>query len=185
MNKIKGTGVYNLIIAGLFTALMVVSTFISIPAPVPFTFQIFVVFLSRYHYLINHKQLKYSLLSLISYVLLGVAGIPVFSGFQGGIGVLTGPTGGYILGFLFIVLTVGIARKFKRNSNVILLLSMGVGLAMCYLFGSIWYGYVTKTDTLSAFAICVLPYVIFDVAKLLLAFIISKRLKAEFFAQSR
>lgn len=177
MNKIKGTGVYNLIIAGLFTALMVVSTFISIPAPVPFTFQIFVVFL-----LPLMLDLKYSLLSLISYVLLGVAGIPVFSGFQGGIGVLTGPTGGYILGFLFIVLTVGIARKFKRNSNVILLLSMGVGLAMCYLFGSIWYGYVTKTDTLSAFAICVLPYVIFDVAKLLLAFIISKRLKAEFFA---
>ena len=177
MNKIKGTGVYNLIIAGLFTALMVVSTFISIPAPVPFTFQIFVVFL-----LPLMLDLKYSLLSLISYVLLGVAGIPVFSGFQGGIGVLTGPTGGYILGFLFIVLTVGIARKVKRNSNVILLLSMGVGLAMCYLFGSIWYGYVTKTDTLSAFAICVLPYVIFDVAKLLLAFIISKRLKAEFFA---
>ena len=88
---------------GMFTALITVCSWISIPTTIPFTLQTFAVFLTVA--LIGTKR---SFISVIIYILLGAVGLPVFSGFKGGVGALLGPTGGYIIGFLFTALITGL-----------------------------------------------------------------------------
>jgi len=165
---------HNLIISALFSALMVVCAWITIPTAVPFTMQTFAVFLTA-----QLLPLNYSLLSVAVYIVLGATGLPVFSGFQGGAGVLFGPTGGYILGFVFIILTTGIAEKVAGDGKIARFVSMTTGLILCYVFGTIWFMFISKTDFISALLICVIPYIVFDVAKMILSFILYKKLKRQ------
>ena len=92
-----------LILAAIFTAVNVVCAQIQIPiAPVPISLATFAIFLTAG--LLGHK---YGSLSLIVYVLLGAIGVPVFAGFSGGFGIITGPTGGYIIGYIFTAFITG------------------------------------------------------------------------------
>ena len=169
MKKVKN---YKLIISGLFSAITVLCAWLTIPTAVPFTMQTLAVFLTA-----QLLPVQYSLLSVAVYIGLGVVGLPVFSNFQGGIGVLAGPTGGYIIGFVFIILTTGLAQKFFGNKLIVRFFSMTIGLLLCYSFGTLWFMFVSKTDFLSAVIFCVLPYIIFDIAKMILSVILYKRLE--------
>lgn len=161
----------------LGAALMAICAWISIPAQVPFTLQTFAVF-----FITGLLGLKCGTISVIVYLLLGAVGLPVFAGFKGGLGSLTGVTGGYLLGFVFSALAVGLITKFFGRSLPVLVISMVVGLVLCYAFGSAWFqvlyirtkGAITTGAVLSA---CVIPYLVPDAIKIALAALLVRQLQ--------
>ena len=157
-------------------ALITVCSWISIPLTIPFTLQTFAVCLISALF-----GAPSGLLSLLVYVLLGLAGLPVFSGFRGGAGVLLGATGGYILGFFFTALIVGLAASARKRSVPALILSMAAGILVCYAFGTAWFMTVYARNTgpvglRAALGWCVFPYLIPDAVKILLAVWLTRRL---------
>jgi len=161
--------------AALCTALITICSWISIPAAVPFTLQTFAVFLTCD--LLGGA----AILPVLLYMLLGAVGVPVFAGFSGGLGTLLGPTGGYIVGFVAIVLLMSAWKRAAGGKYQIV--GMLLGLAVCYLFGTVWFMrvYANNGNAVSfatAMGWCVLPYIVPDVAKIVLARLIGSRVKA-------
>lgn len=156
-------------------ALIAVCSWISIPMTVPFTLQTFAVF-----FILTLLGGKRGTLSVLVYILLGAAGIPVFAGFTGGIGILLGSTGGYILGFLLTGMIYLAFEHFFGGKLWAQITALLIGLAVCYAFGTAWFlvvytranGAVGLTTVLSW---CVLPFIIPDLVKLALAFALAKR----------
>lgn len=167
----------DMVYISLFTALITICSWISIPATVPFTLQTMAVFLT-----VGLLGGKRGSCSVLLYILLGAFGIPVFSGFRGGIGVLLGTTGGYIIGFLFTALFMWLMEKFFGRKPVILAVSMVVGLLICYAFGTAWFMlvYLKNTGAVSLMTVlgwCVIPFIIPDAIKIVLAYILTNVLK--------
>ncbi len=161
---------------GLFAVIIAICSWISIPTVVPFTLQTFAVFLA-----VAVLGGKRGALSVIVYVLLGAVGLPVFSGFKGGIGVLLNTTGGYIIGFIFSALLMWAFEKAFGKKAWALILSMILALALCYAFGTIWFMivYANNVGAVGLSAVlgwCVIPFVIPDLIKIALAFILSIRI---------
>ena len=159
----------------MFAVLIAVCSWISVPATVPFTLQTFGVFVT-----VGVLGGKRGSLSVLVYLLLGMIGVPVFAGFSGGISCLLGSTGGYIIGFLFSALVMwGMEMAFGK-SRFVLVLSMILGLMVCYLFGTIWFMTVYARTTgaigvMTALGWCVFPYIIPDGIKIVLAMILCKK----------
>ena len=159
---------------GMMTAVMAICAWITIPFTIPFTLQTFGVFVTLR--LLGGRK---GTVVILLYILLGAAGVPVFSGFGGGVGVLAGPTGGYIAGFLLTGLLYMATKKIRTarwKENAVL----AVGLLICYAFGTAWFCVVkgnagSPMGFLQAAGICVLPYLIPDGVKLLLADQVAKR----------
>jgi biotin transport system substrate-specific component len=153
---------------GMMTALMAVCAWITVPFTIPFTLQTFGVFVT-----LRLLEGRRGTFAIALYILLGAVGVPVFSGFGAGVGVLAGPTGGYIAGFLLTGILYWVAKPL-RNARWKENVTLAVGLAVCYLFGTVWFCIVkgnagSPTGFLQAISICVLPYLIPDGVKLLLA----------------
>ena len=158
------------------TALISVCAWVSVPSAVPFTMQTFAVFLAA-----GVLGSRRALAAVSLYVLLGAIGLPVFAGMQGGLGVLVGATGGYISGFLPATFIAGLRHSGNRDGMVDIIL-MILGLLVCYTFGTLWYalGYLGGMEGIgAALTACVLPYVIPDLLKILLAAAVARRLRAE------
>ena len=161
----------------LGAVLIALCSWISVPATVPFTLQTFAVLL-----VCDLLGGRWGLVSVLLYLLLGAVGLPVFAGFKGGLGSLMGVTGGYLLGFVFSALAVGLITKFFGRSFPVLIVSMVLGLVLCYAFGSAWFqilyirtkGAITTGAVLSA---CVIPYLIPDAIKIALAAVLGRRLQ--------
>ena len=159
---------------GMMTAVMAVCAWITIPFTIPFTLQTFGVFVTLR--LLGGKK---GTVVIALYILLGVVGVPVFSGFGAGIGVLAGPTGGYIAGFLLTGLLY-LATKKIRTARWKEIAVLSAGLLLCYIFGTAGFCVVkgnagSPMGFLQAAGICVLPYLAPDAAKLLLADLIAVR----------
>jgi biotin transport system substrate-specific component len=157
-------------------ALIAICSWISVPMTVPFTMQTFAVCLVTALF-----GLKRGLWTVAAYILLGAVGAPVFAGFKGGFGALLGVTGGYIVGFLFTALVVGLASERWGRKLKVLVPAMILGILLCYAFGTAWFVLVyTKNSgpigVGTALGWCVLPYIPADAAKLLLASLLSVRL---------
>lgn len=171
--KIKTT---DMAYIALFSVLIAICSWISIPAAVPFTLQTFGVFLA-----VGVLGGKRGTLAVLTYLLLGAVGLPVFSGFRGGIGSLFGSTGGYIIGFLFSALAMwGLESVFGRKKWG-KALSMLLGLLVCYAFGTIWFMFIygNNSETIggwTALSWCVFPYILPDLLKIALALAFRKRL---------
>ncbi len=158
-------------------ALMAICSWISIPAAVPFTMQTFGVFLS-----VGLLGGKRGTTAVLIYILLGAVGLPVFSGFTGGIGHLFGATGGYIIGFVFSALVMWLIEHLHGRSIKTLVLSMIAGLVTCYVFDTVWFMAVYAKDSgsiglITALTWCVFPYVIPDAAKIALAAVLTRRIR--------
>lgn len=153
--------------AALFAALMAICAWISIPVlDIAFTMQTFGVFLT-----LGVLGGKWGSLSILIYLLLGTVGLPVFSGFRGGFGVLLGVTGGYLWGFLFSGLVYWAMERLGK------LPAMIAGMAVCYLCGSLWF-YLYAGGGMGLILLrCVVPYLIPDGVKLALAWTLSRRLR--------
>lgn len=167
----------DMTLAALFTALIVVCAWISVPFTVPFTLQTFAVLTAA-----GLLGAKKGTFSVLLYVLLGAVGLPVFAGFKGGIAALLGPTGGYIIGFLFTAFITGlIIDRFGKSLKVVIP-AMILGMIICYIFGTAWFMYV-YTQTKEAVSLmtvlgwCIFPFLIPDGIKLALSAIVVNRLK--------
>ena len=168
----------NMALCALFAALLAVCAWIAVPVgDIAFTLQTFGVFLT-----LGLLGGKWGSLSIFVYLLLGVVGLPVFTGFQGGLGVLAGATGGYIVGFLFSGLIYWLITALWGNSGKTRILAMTVGLLVCYVFGSVWFrfGYLQGGNAMGLgliFVKCVLPYLLPDALKIALACYLTNRLQ--------
>ena len=169
----KNNNILDIILVALFVAVMVVCSQIVIPfGQVPFTLQTMAVFLSAS--LLGAKRSTYS---VFIYILLGAIGLPVFSAFSGGLGFLLGPTGGEIIGFIFTAFIVGaMVEKFGKG-YISLFVAMLIGLFICYAFGTIWFCFIMKNDILYGLLICVAPYLISDIIKIVCSVFLVKRLE--------
>lgn len=161
----------------LFSVLMAVCAWISIPGPVPVTLQTFAIFTA-----LVTLDGKRGTFSVIVYLLMGAIGLPVFSLFQGGAGVLLGATGGYILGFLAGALLYWLITAHLGSSLPVVIGSCATGLAACYVFGTAWflavYTHTTGPMTLqAALMACVVPFILPDALKIALAIFFSRRLR--------
>ena len=160
----------------LFAVVIAICSWLSIPATIPFTLQTFGIFLT-----VAVLGGKRGSLAVLLYLLMGLVGLPVFAGFSGGLGVLLGTTGGYIVGFLLSALVMWGMERFLGKRRWVLALSMLLGLVVCYAFGTIWFMqvYASKTGPIglwTALGWCVFPYIIPDLLKIALALILSQRL---------
>ena len=151
-------------------SLMAVCSWISIPFAIPFTLQTFAVFFTTA--LMGTKR---ALIALIAYLLLGACGMPVFSGFTGGISAFLGPAGGFITGFVPAVLISGIIMK--NGGSVRMISGMLAGLTSLYAMGSLWYMLAYDASFTAVMSVCILPFIPGDIAKILLAAYLGKRLK--------
>lgn len=161
----------------IFTALMAVCSWISIPTAIPFTLQTMAVFLA-----VGLLGGKRGTIAVVAYVLLGAVGAPVFANFSGGAGILLGQTGGYILGFIGSTILMWALERFLGGKLWGLGLSMVLGLLVCYAFGTAWFMVVYpmggESVTLwTALTWCVFPYVVFDLIKIALALTLTSQLR--------
>ena len=158
---------YDLVYIAVFAVVMAVCSWISIPAQVPFTLQTFGVFMA---------------VGVLVYVLLGAVGVPVFAGFSGGIGSLLGNAGGYIIGFIFSALVMWAIESVFGRKPVVQIISMIIGLIVCYAFGTAWFmfAYTRSTGPVGLMAVlgwCVFPFIIPDLIKIALAYVLSGKVR--------
>lgn len=110
-----------------------------------------------------------SVTAVIIYILLGAAGLPVFSGFVGGFQQIAGLTGGYIAGYIPCTFIISYLIGRFENSKIIYPISMALGIALCYLCGTAWYALQAGTDFVESLAVCVLPFIAGDIIKIVAA----------------
>ena len=122
--------------------------------------------------------MKLGTFSVLAYILLGLAGLPVFTGFTGGAGKLLGPTGGYIIGYIFMALICGFFVDKWGNRLIMEILGMVLGTAVCYLFGTVWLAYLASYTFYQALAAGVLPYIPLDAVKLAIALLVGRQIRA-------
>jgi len=164
----------GMILCALFAALTGVGGLIAIPlpfTPVPITLQTFFTFLAG---AILGKYL--GALSQLIYLLLGVVGLPVFAKGSSGIGVLLGPTGGYLIGFIPAAFLVGyLLERREKPSFGLIFLAMVVGVVAIYLPGVGWLMWVARMNLVKALLLGVLPFMPGDAVKIVVGALIMKR----------
>lgn len=167
------TRVRALCVTALFTTLLAIGAWITIPVGIPpYTMQSFMLYCVLW--LLPFRR-SFSAIAL--YLLMGAIGLPVFAGFQGGFGVLLGPTSGYLFGFLLMPLVMRAAKPTPASRT----LFCALGTLVCYIFGTAWYviayGECSTAGIAAATMQCVLPFLLPDAVKLVLAAAVCKRLE--------
>ena len=173
----QGLETRDIVFAGIFTALIAVCSWISIPTAVPFTLQTFAVFMA-----VLVLGGKLGTISVIVYIILGAIGVPVFANFTGGMGILLGSTGGYIIGFILTALVMWGFERFGRSNIPMQIVGMLLGLLACYALGTVWfmtvYGKANGAISFGkALMLCVIPFLPFDAIKLALAVAVRQALR--------
>ena len=164
-----------MIYASLFAALTAVGAFIKIPipiSPVPITLQVFFVLLAGLV-----LGARWGGTSMVVYVMLGVIGLPVFSGGSSGLGILLGPTGGYIIGFVAGAFVTGLIYNKANDSKTATIGAMIGGLAVIYLLGVMQLSFVANMTVQQAVAVGMLPFLAGDAIKIVAALIVADRIR--------
>ena len=159
------------VLCALFAAVCAVCSQLTIPIqPVPITLGTFGVLMAG-GFLVK----RYGLLALLIYLILGAAGVPVFSMMRAGISVLAGPSGGFILGFAPMAFVVGLVSEKLGHTFKPMLVATLAGTAVCYVMGIGWFMFLTGTGMWSAMVMCMFPFLPGDLAKIILAsFLVAK-----------
>ena len=164
----------QMVLIALMTAVTCVLGPLSIPlpfSPVPISLTNFAIFLA-----IFVLGMKNGTISFIIYLLLGAVGVPVFSSFRGGFQVLAGPTGGYLIGFIFLALIMGFALDHFDRKLVPTIIGMIIGMVVCYTFGTVWLAKLLSLSFKEGLMMGVIPYLAGDVAKIIIAAIVGPKL---------
>ena len=164
----------QMVLIALMTAVTCVLGPLSIPlpfSPVPISLTNFAIFLA-----IFVLGMKSGTISFIIYLLLGAVGVPVFSSFRGGFQVLAGPTGGYLIGFIFLALIMGFALEHFDRKLVPTIIGMIIGMAVCYAFGTVWLAKLLSLSFKEGLMMGVIPYLQGDAAKIIIAAIVGPKL---------
>ena len=158
----------NMVLSALFAALLAICAWISLPlGALRFTLQTFGLFLA-----LLTLGGKWGSLSVFLYIAMGILGLPVFSGFQGGFATLTGPTGGFLIGFMLTCLLYWLMTSLFGNKPWVCIPALGIGLVLSYILGWIWYSRFAPINLLLWCG----PYLLPDCGKLVLAIYLSRRL---------
>lgn len=169
----KKTMVFRLAGTAIMTALTAVLGPISFPiGPIPISLTILPLLLSVWI-----LDWQWALMSCFLYLLLGLVGLPVFSGYQGGVFKLAGPTGGYLVGFLPMVLVSALIVKGSRGRILFSVPGMMLGVFVAYVFGTAWFMISTGNDLGASLSLCVLPFIPFDLAKIAAAAVLGKLIR--------
>lgn len=164
----------QMVLIALMTAVTCVLGPLSIPlpfSPVPISLTNFAIFLA-----IFVLGMKNGTISFIIYLLLGAVGVPVFSSFRGGLQVLAGPTGGYLIGFIFLALIMGFALDHFDRKLVPTIIGMIIGMVVCYTFGTVWLAKLLSLSFKEGLMMGVIPYLPGDAAKIIIAAIVGPKL---------
>lgn len=159
-------------LSALLIAVTVVCSQIQIPLVVPINLGLFAVYLTGA--LLGGK---YGTLTIVTYVLCGALGLPVFAGFAGGPAALVGKTGGYILGYILAAAIVGFGSERGKAGFWPLCGYMFLGMLACYAFGTMWFMVLTGLDLWTSMLYCVLPFIPGDLMKIALAAFITGQLR--------
>ena len=169
---------FSMVLCAFFTALLAVFSQIAFPlGPVPVNLSTLAIYAAA-----AVLGGKWAALSAILWALLGAVGVPVFSLFRGGLSTLTGPTGGFILGFIPMAFVTGsLLQVFSKSDalkkkTLFQIFSMIAGLVLCFAFGTVWYQYVAHVSFSQSLVVCVLPFLPGEVIKLLLGLLVIHRL---------
>ena len=166
-----------MMLCGLFAALTAVCSWIAIPTAVPFTLQTFAVFCTL---LMLGGQ--YGTISIAVYLLVGLAGAPVFAEFYSGLPAFITPSGGYLIGFVFTGLIYWAITSVFGDKLIVMIIGLVLGTIVCYAFGTVWFMIVYGRENgsvglLTALGWCVFPFMIPDALKMVLAFVVARRVK--------
>lgn len=179
MNHKKESGhnrILSMVYCSLFAVIIALCSYITIPAGIPITLQTLGVFLALE--LLGGKKGTFSVLL---YLLMGAIGVPVFSGFRSGIGVLLSNTGGYIVGFVFLSLIYWLITSLLGPKTYARILGMFIGLIVCYFFGTLWFTIAysdikNMSEMIPVLQMCILPFIIPDIAKMFLSLVLRNKL---------
>lgn len=158
-------------LGAVFAAVIALCAWLAIPIPggVVMTLQTFAVALCGYF-----LGAAVGLTALAVYLAVGAVGVPVFSGFSGGLGVLTGPTGGFLYGFIVLVLLCGVSNRLPSAAARI---ALGcIGLAVCHVCGILHFAATTGSDLAAAALSASVPYIIKDVISVAAAYRLAEKL---------
>ncbi|MCI9027961.1 MAG: biotin transporter BioY [Lawsonibacter sp.] len=154
--------VYTLAMTAMMAAVIAAVSPFAIPiGPTPITLCTLALYFSPY--ILGWKR---AALATLVYILLGMVGIPVFSGFKAGLGVLMGPTGGYILGYIPMAALAGLGIQTAPKSRRLQLLSMAGATAVLYAFGTAWFCFLSGNSLAYAAKWCILPFIPGDLMKM-------------------
>lgn len=168
----KKTKTVDLVLCALFAALTAVLSQFAIPLePVPINMAHISVFMAA-----GLLGARYSAISQTVFVLLGAVGLPVFSGYSGGIGVLFGPTGGYIVGYIACAFIAGLICEHFGKKMTVLVIAMALGLMATYILGTLWFVFITKMGFIAALSYCVIPFLPGAALKIMLSSVLVNRL---------
>lgn len=175
MESVQKRSTITLVLIGVMAAVTCVLGPLSIPlpvSPVPISLTNFAVYLAVYVLGMQKGTLSY-----IIYLLIGFIGMPVFSAFSSGPAKLFGPTGGYLIGFIFMALITGYFVDRWTSHKIICMAGMILGTIVCYLFGTLWLAYQANMGLGAALAAGVIPFIPGDLAKIIIAMIIGPQLR--------
>lgn len=169
-NKSK---IYKISIIGVMSAIICILGPLSIPIGlVPISFTNLAIY-----FILYALGMKKGTISYLVYLMIGFIGIPVFSGFTGGSSKLLGPTGGYIIGFIFMALISGFFIDKYFNKWYLCFVGMVLGTAVCYVFGTAWLSYQAHISLEAAFFAGVVPFIPGDIAKILISVLIGPQIR--------
>ncbi|HOP46616.1 MAG TPA: biotin transporter BioY [Desulfobacteraceae bacterium] len=170
----------GMIYAAMFGAVTAVGAFIIIPIPpVPITLQTLFTALSGA--LLGGRL---GALSQVIYVLLGIIGLPVFAGGKAGLGVLFGPTGGYLIGFIVGSYVIGKIIEIKKDAGIFLIaISMIIGFLVLYAIGILQLSVVAKLSFVKALSVGMIPFLIGDALKIAVATFVTLKLRNRIFTK--
>lgn len=165
----------KLTLCALLSAFICVIAPFSIPlGAIPISLATFAVYIVA-----STVNIGIALPALLIYILLGAFGLPVFSGFTGGFQQLAGITGGYIIGYIPCLITISLLTTKYKSKKFIYPVALTAGTCLCYVSGVAWYIFHTRCSLSAALTVCVLPFIIGDIIKIVSASIVGFSLRTK------
>ncbi len=160
--------VYPLVMTAVMAAVIAAVAPFALPiGPIPITLGTLVMYLAGY--VLGGKRAG---VAVLVYVLLGAVGVPVFNGFTGGLGVVAGPTGGYIIGFIPLAFLSGLAVERFPQNRLLQFVGMVIATAVLYALGTAWFCVQAGKSLAAALSVCVFPFIPGDLAKMAVAMVL-------------
>jgi biotin transport system substrate-specific component len=170
----------NIVFTALFAAVICIISPFKIPiGAIPITLATFAVYIAA-----SVLNWKYGTLAVLVYILIGMVGLPVFAGFEGGAHKLVGPTGGFIVGYIPCALIIGLIVDKYESKKWLYPITMVLGTVILYALGTAWFMISMSYTLAAALMACVVPFLIFDAVKIVLASVIAPPLRKVLMKQS-
>ena len=162
---VRRSKTYALAMTAVMAAVTCVLAPVALPiGPIPITLCTLVIYLTAYL-----LPWRWATAATVVYILLGAVGMPVFTGFTGGVGKMLGPTGGYIVGYIPLALICALSVRLFPKKRVLQVVGMLLGTAVLYALGTAWYCVQAQAALGAAVAACVFPFIPGDLLKIAVA----------------